>query len=166
MVHIASAHAFMALTRGGVVRACQVLITEGQKWQRVLCLAFSPRVAIMPRLEPSPRRPSRGGWHHRKGRSTFLNMKREGRVKLLIFVLLSMLIVSCAWQRPKKFVGEDGKEFYRIECKHKVDECNAKASEVCPGGYDTVHTFSLPMTYCMTGITHKSEIFYVEIECK
>lgn len=87
-------------------------------------------------------------------------------MRFVTMVLLSMLIASCAWQKPKKFLGENGKEFYRIECKHKLDQCNAEASAACPGGYHTVHSFSLPMTYCMIGITHKTEIFYMEIECK
>lgn len=70
------------------------------------------------------------------------------------------------WQKPKKFVGEKGKVFYRIECKHNMEGCSAEASDACPGGYNTVHSFSLPMTYCMTGVNQKSEIFYMEVECK
>lgn len=87
-------------------------------------------------------------------------------MKWILVMLALAMLVACAMQKPKKFIGANGHEFYRLECKQTMDGCNAQASEICPQGYHTVHTFSLPMTYSMIGVTHKKEIFYVEIECQ
>jgi len=92
--------------------------------------------------------------------------KRSVAIKFMLIALASLVLVACAWQKPKQFFAEDGRVFYRIECKHKIDQCNEQATKICPNGYNTIHSFSFPMTYSMIGVTQKSDMFYLEIECK
>jgi hypothetical protein len=87
-------------------------------------------------------------------------------MKFLIVVLASLLLAACAFQTPEKYIDESGRELYRIDCKHKIDGCQAMAAKTCPNGYDVENSFFLPVTYSMTGMTSKVDTYYMAIECK
>ena len=87
-------------------------------------------------------------------------------MKFLIVVLASLLLVACAFQKPQKYIDDSGRVLYRIECKHKIDGCKAIAEKTCPNGYDVETSFFLPVTYSMTGITSKVDMYYLAVACK
>jgi hypothetical protein len=87
-------------------------------------------------------------------------------MKFLIVALSTLLLVSCAFLKPEKYIDDSGRELYRIECKHKIDGCKALAEKTCPNGYDVETSFFLPVTYSMTGMTSKVDRYYMAIECK
>ena len=93
-------------------------------------------------------------------------MARKSRMKFLIVVLSSLLLVACAFMRPEQYIDDSGRVLYRIECKHKIDGCKALAEHTCPNGYEVENSFFLPVTYAMTGMTSKVERYYMAIECK
>jgi hypothetical protein len=63
-------------------------------------------------------------------------------IKLALPVaLLAMMLASCTTARQTALPG--GGRGYAIGCggiQHTMDDCLARAAEVCPGGYDVVTT--------------------------
>lgn len=61
--------------------------------------------------------------------------------RVLAAALLAMILTGCTTARPTALPG--GGQGYAIGCggiQHTMDDCLARAAEVCPGGYDVVTT--------------------------
>lgn len=97
---------------------------------------------------------------------TCQSRRTKFKTELVLILLVSLMLVSCAWQKPEKYYDESGRELYRIDCKHKIDECNTIAEKTCPNGYNTITSFFLPITYYMAGSNSKVVKYYLLVECK
>jgi hypothetical protein len=78
-----------------------------------------------------------------------LPKQRRNRMRNLLVCLAPVLVAACATAEPMK--TPSGRMGYVIACEAgKIEQCYAKAAEVCPGGY---------VLYDRTGLT-------MLIECK
>jgi hypothetical protein len=60
--------------------------------------------------------------------------------RILCLVML-FLVASCAQVQPREFKGPNGKVAYSMRCSgmgRTLDDCYAKAGELCPAGYNII----------------------------
>jgi hypothetical protein len=93
----------------------------------------------------------------------------EATMKIIVTVLITMLLSSCAAIEPKQFVGPNGKTAYSMRCSgmgRTLDACYQKAGEVCPNGYTIIDrasgTVAVPVNHSIMAVPQHN----LAIECK
>lgn len=95
----------------------------------------------------------------------------EHVMKLPLLGLLSLIAffcLSCAklpeQPKPRQVVSARGNVTYVIQC-FKKDGCAEQAKRLCPGGYTTINSASVPYTYDDDGSVRTITKYVIEIGC-
>ena len=94
--------------------------------------------------------------------------ERTMSVQRLSLVALLLSLASCLSVEPKPFQGPHGKPAYSMECSglgRSLDQCQRKAEELCPNGYDTIDAASSTLLVTEKGGIPSPEE-YLAITCK
>jgi hypothetical protein len=90
-------------------------------------------------------------------------------MKTVIIVLVLFALASCIPEPRTEFTGQNGKMIYAIACSgwgQTMENCEKKARELCPSGYDSTTLASGANGVSAQGGIGDTPVQKLTIECK